>query len=45
MHDLGKIEAAVDSAKSIVARLAPKFPMAKDRAELRVVEDTNVWFS
>jgi enamine deaminase RidA (YjgF/YER057c/UK114 family) len=39
MHDLGKIEAAVDSAKSIRARLASTCPIAKDRAESRVGED------
>jgi hypothetical protein len=44
MHDLGKIEAAVDSAKSN-ARLAPKCPMAKDRAESRIVEEHHVWFN
>jgi hypothetical protein len=45
MHDLGKIEAAVDSAKSNAARLAPKCPMAKDRAESHIVEEHHVWFN
>ena len=44
MHDLGKIEAAADSAKSTAPRLAPKCPIGEGSHETMRRGGQHVWF-
>lgn len=44
MHDLGKIEAAADSAKSTVPRLALKYPIGEGSPGIVCRGGQHVWF-